>query len=202
MKKEYILAVDQGTSGTKSVIFDSDGRIAAKASVALRSYYPQPGFVEQEPLEIYENVLLAVRDCLSSFEGRISSCGISNQRETFLIWDEKGQPLSKAVVWQCKRSVEVCKALKSSGIEKDVTARTGLIIDPYFSGTKLVWLYENDDHVRNAIDRGSAFFGTIDTWLLYKLTGGKRYATDYTNACRTLFFNIKKFFIHWNFCII
>jgi glycerol kinase len=197
MNESFILAVDQGTSATKTVVFDTRGQIVAQATEPLKSYFPQPGFVEQEPLEIYQNVLASIKECLKQFCEAVShdltkvkTCGISNQRETFLIWDHSGQPLSNAVVWQCKRSVEICRRLNKSGLEKEVNNRTGLIIDPYFSGTKIIWLYENDHRIRNTIDSGDAYFGTIDTWLLFKLTKGKSYCTDYTNASRTLFFNI------------
>jgi glycerol kinase len=197
MDETFILAVDQGTSATKSVVFDTQGCIVAKAGQPLKSYFPQPGFVEQDPLEIYQNVLASVKECLNHFRqavsndlAKIRTCGISNQRETFVLWDHSGQPLSNAVVWQCKRSVEICSHLKKSGLEKEVKSRTGLIIDPYFSGTKIIWLYENDQQIRNLIDSGEVYFGTIDTWLLFKLTKGKSYCTDYTNASRTLLFNI------------
>jgi glycerol kinase len=197
MSETFILAVDQGTSATKSVVFNTQGCIVAKAAQPLKSYFPQPGFVEQDPLEIYQNVLASVKECLIQYRQAVSNdltkiktCGISNQRETFVLWDHSGEPVSNAVVWQCKRSVEICSRLKKSGLEKEVKDRTGLIIDPYFSGTKIIWLYENDPRIRNLIDSGEAYFGTIDTWLLFKLTKGKSYCTDYTNASRTLLFNI------------
>ncbi|PCJ91552.1 MAG: carbohydrate kinase [Flavobacteriaceae bacterium] len=198
MKKEsYILSVDQGTSGTKAIIFDKDGQLITKASVPLKSYYPKPKFVEQNPEEIFQNVLDAVAQCLKEFEqqqpgkkDKIISCGISNQRETFVLWDENGKPLYNAVVWQCKRSISICNNLLEEGMEKEVSTRTGLKIDPYFSATKLIWLYNNDEVVRQAINDGQCYFGTIDTWLLYKLTGGAVHATDLTNASRTLLFNI------------
>ena len=197
MHNHCILAIDQGTSGTKAVIFDANGDVLAKATAALPSVFPQVGFVEQDPQAIYQSVLEAVRGCLADFTQNqggsleaIAACGISNQRETFVLWDATGAPLHNAVVWQCKRSVSVCDRLKHAGLEPEITARTGLIIDPYFSGTKLVWLYENTPRVKAAIDAGQAYFGTVDAWLLFKLTHGRRYSTDYTNACRTLFFNI------------
>jgi len=197
MNESFIMAVDQGTSATKTVVFDTCGRIVAQATEPLKSYFPQPGFVEQEPLEIYQNMLASIKSCLERFREDVSpdltqikTCGISNQRETFVLWDRSGTPLSKAIVWQCKRSVEICNRLKESDVEKEVINRTGLIIDPYFSGTKLIWLYENDGRIRNTIDAGEACFGTIDTWLLFKLSNGQSYCTDYTNASRTLFFNI------------
>ncbi len=197
MSERYLLTIDQGTSATKAVIFTSKGELVTKASADLKSSFPQVGFVEQNPLDIYQSVLEAVKACLQNFTEhcsgkpeQIAACGISNQRETFVLWDRAGNPLANAVVWQCKRSVGICERLKASGIEPVIRSRTGLIIDPYFSGTKLIWLSENDASVRKAIDSGNACFGTVDAWLLYKLTGGQRYYTDYTNACRTLFFNI------------
>jgi glycerol kinase len=198
----YILAIDQGTSSTKTVVFDSVGRTFAKGSEPLRTSYLPNGFVEQDPEDIYQNVLASVRNCLSDFRAkggdasRIETCGISNQRETFLLWNSNGIPLSKAVVWQCKRSTEICERWKQQGHDQLIRSRTGLMIDPYFSGSKLVWLYENDNKVKAAIDSGTAMFGTIDTWVLYKLTGGKNYLTDYTNASRTLFFNLRD--LNWD----
>jgi len=197
MNNDCILTIDQGTSGTKTVIFSSQGQIIAKATESLASLYPKPGFVEQDPLEIYENVLCSLKKCLKEFvetSGRsldeITCCGISNQRETFLLWDDSGWPLCNAIVWQCKRSVDICNRLKDSALGGEVMRRTGLIIDPYFSGTKLIWLCENDPAIKHAVDSGKAYFGTIDAWLLFKLTDGQSYFTDYTNACRTLLFNI------------
>lgn len=203
MGSRYVLAVDQGTSGTKAVVFDDQGRIAAKATEPLKSYFPHPGFVEQDPLEIYDNVLAAVKACVGKFQratsaglDTIAACGISNQRETLVLWEEAGEPLCNAVVWQCKRSVEICDRLKGSAVEGEIRRRTGLIIDPYFSGTKLLWLKENDSRIAEAIDAGRVMFGTVDTWLLYKLTGGRSYLTDHTNASRTLLFNIDE--LQWD----
>ncbi len=197
MSTEFILAVDQGTSGTKAVVFDRTGAVLAQATEPLTSHFPQPGFVEQDPVEIYANVLAAVKKCLAAFQAAASSrldaivaCGISNQRETFLLWDESGRPLCNAVVWQCKRSVEICQRLRGTDLEGRIKQRTGLIVDPYFSGTKLLWLCENDPDLAAAIRAGKAWFGTVDTWLLYKLTGGAGYLTDHTNASRTLLFNL------------
>lgn len=192
MSNELMLAIDQGTSGTKAVLFDKRGAIAAKATVPLKSLYPQPGFVEQNPEEIFRTTIEAVKACVAQAPSgsSIAVAGISNQRETLLLWDRAGKPLANAVVWQCKRPVAICNRLKEQGVEPEIHRRTGLIVDPYFSGTKVMWLYENDESVRRAVDDGNACFGTVDTWLLYRLTGGKRYRTDYTNACRTLFFNI------------
>jgi len=196
MGKQYILAIDQGTSSTKTVVFDDKGNVIAKATEPLKTFYNDGGFVEQDPEEIYTNVLASVTNCLTEFKQGggniidIKTCGISNQRETFVVWDENGTPLYNAVVWQCKRSIDICKELEEGGLAAEINSKTGLIIDPYFSGTKLIWLYENVLSVKNAIDEGKAYFGTIDTWLLYKLTNGTQYLTDYTNASRTLFFNL------------
>ncbi|QMW06158.1 FGGY family carbohydrate kinase [Spirosoma foliorum] len=197
MTNSYILAIDQGTSSTKTLLFDAEGRVVARASEPLKTNYFGDGYVEQVPDEIFRNVLTSVGKCIGTFAAEggdlkaINACGISNQRETFIVWDESGEPLHNAVVWQCKRSIGVCERLKAEGLEETIQAKTGLFIDPYFSGSKLIWLNENDEKVRQAIDAGKAYFGTVDTWLLYKLTNGKCYLTDYTNASRTLFFNLK-----------
>jgi glycerol kinase len=195
---KYILAIDQGTSSTKTLIFDGEGKQVAKGVEPLHTTYGADGFVEQDPETIYQNVLISVKKCLDGFKlnggeiDAVAACGISNQRETFVVWDETGQPLHNAVVWQCKRSTHICKRMRAAGFEERITNTTGLIIDPYFSGTKLTWLYENVQKVRAAVDEGRAYFGTIDTWLLYKLTNGNSYLTDFTNASRTLFFNLRE----------
>lgn len=196
MDRRCILAIDQGTSGTKTIVVNADGKIVAQASQPLPTSYLADGFVEQNPDELFLNVLSSVEQCLIDFENkggnrdRITTCGISNQRETFIVWDKEGQPLHNAVVWQCKRSIGICERLRQQKLEKIIKEKTGLLIDPYFSGTKLIWLYENVAKVKAAIDNDRAYFGTIDTWLLFKLTHGKNYYTDYTNASRTLIFNL------------
>ena len=196
MSNAYILAIDQGTSSTKSIIFNERGEVVARGSEPLKTLYLAEGHVEQEPEAVWENVLASVKKCILDFKHKgghttdIKTCGISNQRETFVVWDASGLPLYNAVVWQCKRSVTVCERWKEQGLEPLIRERTGLIIDPYFSGSKLVWLAEQVEKVKTSIAAGSARFGTIDTWLLYKLTGGKSYYTDYTNASRTLLFNL------------
>ncbi len=196
MKESYILAIDQGTSSTKTLIFDAQGKVCCKATEPLRTCYLEGGHVEQDPEEILQNVLMSVEKCILQFTGNggdlkdIKTCGISNQRETFVIWDKEGTPLYNAVVWQCKRSIDICERFKKEKLQNIIRTKTGLLIDPYFSGSKLVWLYENVDKVRISIDSGNAYFGTIDTWLLFKLSGTKNYFTDYTNASRTMFFNL------------
>lgn len=196
MTSSYILAIDQGTSGTKSLLFDEKGNVCAEATTSLKTHYLADGFVEQDPEEIYKNVLQSVQACLSQFRtaggalSAIASCGISNQRETFVLWNKKGIPLYNAVVWQCKRSAAVCMDLQRKGLATTIHQKTGLCIDPYFSATKLIWLYQNHAEIRAAIQQGEAYFGTVDTWLLYRLSQGRKYQTDYTNASRTLLFNL------------
>lgn len=196
MSAKYILAIDQGTSSTKALVFDEQGQAIAKGAENLHTHYLDHGFVEQEPAIIYQNVLAAVQKCLQAFTEKgfdstaIAGIGISNQRETFVVWDKAGKPLHNAVVWQCKRSVQICEELKQQRLSEQVNQKTGLVIDPYFSATKLIWLNRNNEAIKAAIQSGEAYFGTIDTWLLYKLTNGKQYATDYTNASRTLLFNL------------
>jgi glycerol kinase len=193
---KYILAIDQGTSSTKSIIFDDKGKAVAKSCVDLKTNYFDNGFVEQDPEGIYQNVLDSVEQCFKDFISKgfdiqdIASCGISNQRETFVLWDKAGNAQSPAIVWACKRSIAICEDLKIKGQEPLIKQKTGLIIDPYFSGTKLLWLIQNDADLKSKLEAGEIFFGTIDCWLLYKMTNGKSFKTDYTNASRTLLFNI------------
>ncbi len=193
---QYILAIDQGTSSTKSIIFDETGQAAAKGSAALHTDHFPNGFVEQDPEGIFQNVLDSVGQCLDDFLQKgnslsaIKSCGISNQRETFVLWDERGNAVSPAVVWACKRSTGICEALKKQGQEGLIHQKTGLILDPYFSATKLLWLLENDADLKKRVEAGEIYFGTVDCWLLFKLTQGRQFRTDHTNASRTLLFNI------------
>lgn len=201
---KYILAIDQGTSSTKTIIFDEKGNAVAKGHTDLHTDYFDNGFVEQDPEGIYQNVLASVSLCMKEFVDKgfkveeIASCGISNQRETFVLWDKNGNALSPAVVWACKRSIEICQKLISDqflstpigGWGALIRQKTGLIIDPYFSATKLLWLLENDEKLKQKLQNGDVYFGTVDCWLLYKMTNGQSFKTDYTNAHRTLFFNI------------
>jgi len=194
--KKYILAIDQGTSSTKTILFDELGQAVSKGSVDLKTNYFDNGFVEQNPEDIYQNVLDSVRLCLNNFSNQglqftdIVSCGISNQRETFVLWDKDGKALAPAVVWACKRSINVCTDLIEKGQNDFIKQKTGLLLDPYFSGTKLLWLIQNDAELKEKVENGEVYFGTVDCWLLYKLTNGTHFKTDYTNASRTLLFNI------------
>ncbi|MCP9757353.1 glycerol kinase GlpK [Lacihabitans sp. CCS-44] len=193
---KFVLAIDQGTSSTKTIIFDNEGNAVAKGHVDLHTNYFDNGLVEQDAEDIYENVIDSVSVCLIDFKNKghdvndIASCGISNQRETFVLWDKSGVALTPAVVWACKRSTGICKKLIEKGQNDFINTRTGLIIDPYFSATKLLWLLENDVSLKEKVEKGEVYFGTIDCWLLFKMTNGKSYKTDYTNAHRTLLFNI------------
>lgn len=194
--KKYILAIDQGTSSTKTILFDELGLAVSKGSVDLKTTYFDNGFVEQNPEDIYQNVLDSVRLCLNNFTNQglqltdIVSCGISNQRETFVLWDKNGKALAPAVVWACKRSISICTDLIEKGQNDLIKQKTGLLLDPYFSGTKLLWLIQNDAELKTRIENGKVYFGTVDCWLLYKLSNGTHFKTDYTNASRTLLFNI------------
>ncbi|MFT4063924.1 FGGY-family carbohydrate kinase [Paraburkholderia sp.] len=190
---QYVLAIDQGTSGTKALVFDREGQVHARGFVAVPCSHSRPGFVEQDPELIYQSVLQALARCLDEFKGEpseITGVGISNQRETVVLWDQQGRPIVPAVSWQCQRSLGICERLRQQGMAQKIADRTGLLIDPYFSGTKLIWLNENDERARLHIAARTACFGTVDSWLLYRLTGGASYRTDYTNASRTMLFNL------------
>ena len=181
----YILAIDQGTTGTTTVLYNQEGEIVDKAYREFRQIYPRPGWVEHDPLEIWQTVVDSVQELKSRNKEKIVAIGITNQRETTIGWDKKtGQPIHNAIVWQCRRTADICEKLNPK--EELFRNKTGLPVDAYFSGTKIKWLLENakDYKVDNLL------FGNIDTWLIRKLTNGKVHATDYTNASRTLIFNI------------
>jgi glycerol kinase len=186
-----ILAIDQGTSSTKALLFNPSGEVVSKGEASLQTHYLPQGHVEQDPDAILASVKNAVATCLQGQQlTHLVGIGISNQRETFVLWDSEGNPAHPAVVWSCKRSAGLCQRLKET--EAEIQQKTGLLIDPYFSGTKVRWLFENHAAIRNKINEGALYFGTIDTWLLYNLTQGDSYVTDHTNASRTLFFNLEK----------
>jgi glycerol kinase len=192
----YILAIDQGTSSTKTIIFDQAQRVVAQATEPLSAVYLEGGLVEQNPKEIIAVTKRSIAKCLELFcssglnTHQIMACGISNQRETFVLWDKEGNPLYNAVVWQCKRSTDICREWIENGLIDMITNKTGLLVDPYFSASKLVWLQRNNEAINQQIQNKQAHFGTIDTWLLYHLTDGRAFLTDHTNASRTLFFNL------------
>ena len=188
----HVLAIDQGTTGTTVMIFDGVGRVRGRAYSEFRQYYPRPGWVEHDAEEIWQVTARVVRAALRNARLHakdLAAVGITNQRETTVLWDRvTGKPQQHAIVWQDRRTANTCEALKAQGLEPTIHAKTGLVVDPYFSGTKLQWLL---DHVKGARRRASRLaFGTIDSWLVWKLTAGRVHATDFTNASRTLLFNI------------
>ena len=194
MEQQYIIALDQGTTSSRCIIFDREERIVALAQKETRQIYPHPGWVEQDPVEIYATIYGAMNQALAQAgiqPGQVAAIGITNQRETAVLWDkETGKPVYNAIVWQCRRTAEDCEALKAQGLEPLVRQKTGLLIDGYFSATKIRWVLDHVPEARQLADQGRLLFGTVDTWLLWKLTGGAVHKTDYTNASRTMLFNI------------
>jgi glycerol kinase len=192
MREQIVLAVDQGTSGTKVLMFDLGSNVVASFYKEHTQYYPKPGWVEHDPEEIWHNVIrLCDRAVKQVDPKRIVAMAITNQRETVVAWDRyTGKPLAPAIVWQCRRSADYCRDLISRGLEEVFRKKTGLPIDPYFSATKVQWLLDNIDGLRDKCKRGQVCIGTMDAWLLWNLTGRKTFATDYSNAARTLVFNI------------
>jgi len=193
-KKRYILSIDQGTTSSRAVIFNKAGEIITIAQKEFSQILPNPGWVEQDPLEIWSSVQSVIAEALanSGLSGdNIQAVGIANQRETTVIWNKiTGKPVYNAIVWQSRQTSDICQGLKSKGLEKIFREKTGLVIDPYFSGTKIKWILDNVEGARQKAENGDLLFGTIDTWLLWKLTKGKVHATDYSNASRTLLYNI------------
>jgi glycerol kinase len=191
---KYILSIDQGTTSTRAIIFDHDSNIIAMASEEITQIYPNPGWVEHNPNQIWVSVLAVMARVLLEANLKpedIQAIGITNQRETTIVWDKKsGQPVYNAIVWQSRQTSPICDELNEKGYGKLFKSKTGLLIDAYFSGTKVKWILDNVPHAREKANQGELMFGTIDTWLIYKLTGSKVHATDYTNASRTLIYNI------------
>jgi len=192
----YILALDQGTTSSRAILFNESGTIAAVAQHEFEQFYPQPGWVEHDPMEILTSQLSCAVEVLGKVGARprdVAAIGITNQRETVIVWDRAtGKPIHPAIVWQDRRTAQACANLKDSGVEDDVSNRTGLVLDPYFSGTKVAWILDHVDGARARADRGELAFGTVDSWLIWHLTSGHRHVTDVTNASRTLLYNIVK----------
>lgn len=190
----YIAALDQGTTTSRAILFNSRGEIVAKAQYPFRQIFPQPGWVEHDPMEIWATTSRALAEAVDAAHidpKAIAGIGITNQRETAILWDSRtGQPVYNAIVWQCRRTAEICDRLKADGLGETVTEKTGLLIDAYFSGTKLKWIMDNIPGVRQRAKRGELCAGTVDSWLIWNLTGGKAHVTDYSNASRTMLFNI------------
>ncbi len=191
---QYVLAIDQGTTSSRAILFNKDHQIAAMAQQEFAQHFPASGWVEHDPEDIWNTTIATCREVMEkcgASASNVVSIGITNQRETTVVWDrETGQPLHHAIVWQDRRTAEICSALKDAGHEDTVSAKTGLLLDPYFSGTKVAWILDNVDGARDAAAKGKLAFGTIDSFLLWRLTGGKVHATDATNASRTLLYDI------------
>ncbi|MDY7044000.1 MULTISPECIES: glycerol kinase GlpK [unclassified Virgibacillus] len=192
--ERYILALDQGTTSSRAIIFNHAGEIVATGQKEFEQYFSKPGWVEHDANEIWTSILACISDALRKADLEpfdLAGIGITNQRETTVVWDKNtGKPIYKAIVWQSRQTKDICDQLKNEGYNDVFRAKTGLLIDPYFAGTKVKWILDHVDGAREKANNGDLLFGTIDTWLVYKLTGGKRHITDYSNASRTLMYNI------------
>ena len=196
MKDKYILSLDQGTTSSRAILFNHDGKIVSAAQKEITQIYPKAGWVEHDAMEIWGTQIGVAREVIETVGIRpeaIAAIGITNQRETTVIWDKiTGKPVCNAIVWQCKRTADMCSELKEKSIEPYVKANTGLVIDAYFSATKIKWILDNIEGARQKAEAGELLFGNIDTWLIWNLTRGKVHVTDYSNASRTMLFNIKE----------
>ena len=195
MTKKYVLALDQGTTSSRAILFDQSGKSAGVAQKEFTQIYPKAGWVEHDPMEIWGTQSGVAREVLEKTGVRpdeVAAIGITNQRETTVVWDKAtGKPVYNAIVWQCRRTASICDELKASGLESYVRENTGLVVDAYFSGTKVKWILDNVPGARERAQKGELLFGNIDTWLIWNLTRGKVHVTDYSNASRTMLFNIK-----------
>nr|MBE6545529.1 glycerol kinase GlpK [Oscillospiraceae bacterium] len=192
--KKYIMALDQGTTSSRCIIFDKNGGIVSLVQREFPQIFPKEGWVEHDPMAIWSTQIAACTEALMKIGGswdEISGIGITNQRETAVVWDRKtGAPIYNAIVWQCRRTADYCEELKNKGYTELIRGKTGLLLDPYFSASKVAWILDNVEGARERADRGELCFGTIDSWLIWNLTAGKAHATDYSNASRTMLFNI------------
>ncbi|MYL34993.1 glycerol kinase GlpK [Pontibacillus yanchengensis] len=190
----YILSIDQGTTSSRAILFNHNGDAIESAQKEFQQFFPKPGWVEHDANEIWTSVLACIADVLRKAEiepEQVAGIGITNQRETTVVWDkETGRPIHKAVVWQSRQTADICNELRNQGLNDTFRNKTGLLLDPYFSGTKVKWILDHVDGAREKAENGQLMFGTIDTWLIYKLSGGKTHVTDYSNASRTLLYNI------------
>ncbi len=196
----YVMALDQGTTSSRAIVFDKQGRIVSKAQNEFDQIYPKTGWVEHNPMDILYSQLKAITAVINSGEfdvKKIAGIGITNQRETTIIWDkDTGKPVYNAIVWQCRRTADLCEQLKADGLGDYVREHTGLLIDAYFSGTKIKWILDNVAGARENAEKGKLLFGTVETWLIWNLTGGKVHVTDYSNASRTMLFDVDK--LEWD----
>lgn len=199
-KPPYVLSIDQGTTGSTTLLIDAHGKIIARGYQELKQHYPNPGWVEQNPVQIWEKTLHAILEAVNSShisKGDIVAVGIANQRETTVLWRrDTSKPIYPAIVWQCRRTADDCNELKEQGIEEALRSKTGLLLDPYFSATKIAWILNHVDGAREHAESGNLAFGTVDAWLLWNLTGGTVHATDHTNASRTLLYDIQELAWH------
>ena len=199
-KDHYILSLDQGTTSTRAILFNKQGEIHFTSQQEFTQYFPEPGWVEHDANEIWSSVLSVIAGVLSKRNiqpDQIEAIGITNQRETTVVWDKNtGEPIYNAIVWQSRQSEGICQELREAGLEDEVRSRTGLLVDPYFSGTKVKWILDNVEGAREQAEAGELLFGTIDTWIIWKLSGGQAHVTDYTNASRTLMYNIHE--LEWD----
>jgi len=204
MKKKYILSMDAGTTSSRAIIFNHNGEIVKIAQKEFTQIYPKPGWVEHDPMEIWrtqKDVSIEVLKEAGIRPEEIGAIGITNQRETLVVWDKHtGKPVYNAIVWQCRRTAHICDGLKEKGLEEYIRKNTGLVVDAYFSGTKAKWILDNIEGARERAEKGELLLGTIDTWLIWHLTGGKVHVTDYSNASRTMLFNIKT--LEWDKTIL
>lgn len=189
---QYVLSIDQGTTSTRCILFDKKGSVVQIAQQEFNQYFPNPGWVEHDANEIWDTVVHTMKSVLQAVgKNEVVAIGITNQRETTVVWDKRtGKPIYKAIVWQSRQSYDICQELKSNNLGESVSQKTGLLIDAYFSATKIKWILDNVEGAKESADKGNLCFGTIDTWILWNLTNGKIHATDYTNASRTMIYNI------------
>jgi len=194
MKKGYVMSIDQGTTGTRVILFNHNGEIHSMAYTEIGQIYPNPGWVEHDPFEIWESVIKCTKEAFQKGNVRadeVVAIGITNQRESTIIWEKgTGKPVYNSICWQSRQSADICDEMKKKGYEKKINEKTGLVIDPYFSATKIVWIMENVEGVKEKIDKGNICMGNIDSWIIWNLTGGKAHVTDCSNASRTMLFNI------------
>lgn len=193
--KRYVVALDQGTTSSRAIVFDHEARIIAVSQREFTQHYPQPGWVEHDPMEIWATQSSVLTEALAKsniHNDEIAAIGITNQRETTVVWEKStGKPVYNAIVWQCRRTAAICEELKARGLDSYVRENTGLLLDAYFSGTKVKWILDNVEGAREKAERGELLFGTIDTWLIWKMTNGEVHVTDPTNASRTMLYNIR-----------
>ncbi|HSE06919.1 MAG TPA: glycerol kinase, partial [Methylomirabilota bacterium] len=194
--RRFVLALDQGTTGSTALVIDPEGLVRARGYAELPQHYPQPGWVEHDPAQIWATTVQALDQAVATARiapAEIAAVGITNQRETTILWERvSGRPIGNAIVWQCRRTAALCDQLKAEGVEPEIRSRTGLVVDAYFSGTKIRWMLDHDPALRRPAERGALCFGTVDAWLLWQLTGGAVHATDPSNASRTLCYDIHR----------